>query len=67
LSNKQFPVAEKIFAPADESPELKEKITELRNEGNVVIQQLPDVVADAKAMGCTQSLCLVDGQWLVKD
>ena len=67
LSNRQFPVAEKIFAPADESPELKEKITELRNEGNVVIQQLPDVVADAKAMGCTQNLCLVDGQWLVKD
>ena len=67
LSNKQFASAERIFAPADETPELKEKITELRNEGNVVIQQLPDVVADAEAMGCSKSLCLVDGQWLVKD
>ena len=66
LSNKQFPGAVKILAPADESPELKEKITELRNDGNVVIQQLPDVDADAESMGCTKSLCLVDGQWLVK-
>ena len=66
LSNKQFASAERIFAPADEAPELKEKITELRNEGNVVIQQLPDVAADAKAMGCSKSLRLVDGQWLVK-
>lgn len=67
LSNRQFPVAEKIFAPADESPELKEKITELRNDGTVVIQQLPDVDADAESMGCTKSLCLVDGQWIVRD
>ena len=67
LSNKQFAVAEKIFAPADESSELKEKVTELRSEGKVVIQQLPDVDADAEAMGCTKSLCHVDGQWLVKD
>ncbi len=66
LSNKQFTSAERIFAPADEAPELKEKITELRKQGNVVIQQLPDVVADAEAMGCSKSLCLVDGQWLVK-
>ena len=66
LSNKQFASAERIFAPADEAPDLKEKITELRNEGNVVIQQLPDVDADAESMGCTKSLCLVDGQWLVK-
>ncbi len=67
FAHKQFAAAEKIFAPADESPELKEKITELRNAGNVVIQQLPDVEADAVAMGCSRSLCLVDGQWLVKD
>ena len=67
FAQKQFAAAEKIFAPADESTELKEKITELRNAGNVVIQQLPDVEADAVAMGCSRSLCLVDGQWLVKD
>lgn len=67
LSNKQFASAERIFAPADETPDLKQKITELRKEGNVVIQQLPDVVADAEAMGCSKSLCLVDGQWIVKD
>jgi ATP phosphoribosyltransferase regulatory subunit len=67
LAHKQFAAAEKIFAPADESPELKAKITELRNDGNVVIQQLPDVEADAEAMGCSSSLCLVDGVWIVKN
>ncbi|MBT8118515.1 MAG: ATP phosphoribosyltransferase regulatory subunit [Gammaproteobacteria bacterium] len=67
LASKHFTAAEKIFAPVDESPELKEKITQLRNDGNVVIQQLPDVEADAEAMGCSRRLCLVDGQWLVKD
>jgi len=67
LSNKQFASAEKIFAPADEGLALKDKITELRNEGKVVIQQLPDIEADAAAMGCSKSLCLVDGQWVVND
>ena len=67
LSNKQFTAAEKIFAPADEDQDLKDMITALRSEGKVVVQQLPDVVADAKAMGCSKSLCLVDGQWVVKD
>ena len=67
LSNKQFASAEKIFAPADEDLALKDKITELRNEGKVVIQQLPDIEADAAAMGCSKSLCLVDGQWVVND
>jgi len=67
LSKKQFAAAEKIFAPADENRDLKDKITALRSEGKIVIQQLPDVAADAKAMGCSKSLCLVDGQWVVKD
>ena len=67
LSGKQFLAAERILAPADESSELAEKITELRNDGNIVIQQLPDVDADAAAMGCTKSLSLVDGAWVVTD
>jgi ATP phosphoribosyltransferase regulatory subunit len=67
LSHKQFASAEKIFAPADEDAALKDRITELRNEGKVVIQHLPDIEADAEAMGCSKRLCLVDGQWLVKD
>lgn len=67
LSNKQFAAAEKILAPAGDDQQLKDKIAVLRSEGKVVIQQLPDVVADAKAMGCSKNLCLVDGRWLVTD
>jgi ATP phosphoribosyltransferase regulatory subunit len=64
LSKKQFPLPEKIFAPFDAE---QSKIAALRAEGKVVIEQLPGQKTDAKAMGCSKSLCLVDGQWVVKD
>ena len=64
LSKKQFPLPEKIFAPLDAD---QSKIAALRAEGNVVIEQLPGQKTDAKAMGCNKSLCLVDGQWAIKD
>ncbi|MFV9615585.1 MAG: ATP phosphoribosyltransferase regulatory subunit [Gammaproteobacteria bacterium] len=64
LSKKQFTLPEKIFAPigADQA-----KVATLRAEGNIVIEQLPGQKTDAKAMGCSKSLYLLDGQWLVKD
>jgi len=64
LSKKQFPLPEKIFAPigADQT-----KIATLRAEGNIVIEQLPGQKTDAKAMACSKSLCLIDGQWAIKD
>ena len=64
LSKKQFPLPEKILAPLDVD---QSKIAALRAEGNVVIEQLPGQKTDAKAMGCNKSLCLVDGQWAIKD
>lgn len=64
LSQKQFDSVEKIFAPLDAD---QNKVAELRAEGNVVIAQLPGQKTDAKAMRCSKSLCLVDGQWVVKD
>lgn len=64
LSGKQFNLPEKIFAPLNVD---QSKVAELRAQGNVVIQELPGQKADAKAMGCSKSLCLVDGQWVVKD
>lgn len=64
LSGKQFDLPEKIFAPLNVD---QSKVAELRAQGNVVIQELPGQKADAKAMGCSKSLCLVDGQWVVKD
>ncbi len=64
LSGKQFELPEKIFAPVDAD---QSRVAALRGEGNVVIEQLPGQETDAKAMGCSKSLCLVDGQWIVKD
>ena len=64
LSKKQFDLPEKIFAPVDAD---QTKIAVLREEGNVVIEQLPGQNADASKMGCNRSLCLIDGQWVVKD
>jgi ATP phosphoribosyltransferase regulatory subunit len=67
LSDKKFTSVEKIFAPADKDQSLKNKIAELRAEGKIVIEELPGQQSDAKTMGCNKSLCLVDGNWLVKD
>ncbi len=68
LSKKQFVATEKIFAPVDCEQSV---IAALRAEGKVVIEQLPGQEADAKtnanAMGCNKNLCLIDGQWAVKD
>ena len=63
LSEKQFVTPEKIFAPvgADQN-----KIAALRAEGQVVIEQLSGQDADAKAMACNKSLCLVEGQWVIE-
>ncbi|GMR01547.1 MAG: ATP phosphoribosyltransferase regulatory subunit [Gammaproteobacteria bacterium] len=64
LSEKQFSLPEKIFAPIDAD---QSTVAALRGEGNIVIEQLPGQKTDAEAMGCSKSLCLVDGQWVVKD
>ncbi|MFV2004681.1 MAG: ATP phosphoribosyltransferase regulatory subunit [Gammaproteobacteria bacterium] len=64
LSNKQFAVAEKIFAPVDAD---QSKVAALRAEGKIVIEQLPGQTVEANGMGCNRSLCLVEGQWVVKD
>ena len=63
LSGKQFTLPEKIFAPLNVD---QGKVAELRAAGNVVIEQLPGQKTDAESMGCSKSLCLVDGQWVVK-
>ena len=64
LSKKQFTLPEKIFAPIGVD---QTKVATLRAEGNIVIEQLPGQKTDAKAMGCSKSLYLLDGQWVVKD
>ena len=67
LSKKQFAPVEKILAPCDGDPGLKDKIAALRAQGVTVVEQLPGQLADARAMGCNKSLCLIDGQWQIKD
>jgi ATP phosphoribosyltransferase regulatory subunit len=64
LSKKQFSTAEKIFAPEDAD---QNTVAALRAEGKIVINQLPGQKTDASAMGCSKSLCLIDGQWTVQD
>jgi len=63
LSGKQFDSPEKIFAPVDAD---QGTVAALRAEGKIIIEQLPGQETDAKAMGCSKSLCLVDGKWIVK-
>ena len=64
LSKKQFATAEKIFAPQDAD---QKTVAALRAEGKIVINQLSGQKTDAKAMGCSKNLCLIDDQWVVKD
>ncbi len=64
LSGKQFTLPERIFAPTGVD---QNKVATLRADGNIVIEQLPGQETDAEAMGCSKTLCLLDGQWQVKD
>jgi len=65
LTTREFKTASRVFAPIAEDENLASKINELREQGACVIEQLPGQSGDAKAMGCDQSLELVDGQWQV--
>ncbi len=56
-----------IFAPADDSPELIDKIRELRKTGQQVICELPGQNGNAITAGCQQILVMQDGQWCVVD
>ena len=64
LSGKQFDLPERIFAPIGVDQSV---VASLRADGNIVIEQLPGQETDAAAMGCSKKLCLLDGQWQVKD
>ena len=64
LSGKQFDLPERIFAPIGVDQSV---VASLRADGIIVIEQLPGQETDAEAMGCSKELCLLDGQWQVKD
>jgi hypothetical protein len=54
---------QRILAPADEDEELQVKIDKLRVEGYCVHRMLPGQVGDIAAMGCSQKLEQINGQW----
>ncbi len=55
-----------IFAPCSEVPGLTEMIDNLRDQGEIVICELPDQVGSAKQMGCDRELVLKNGIWKVE-
>ncbi len=64
LSVREYPSVDRVFAPAaDNDGELNAAIESLRQQGVVVVEQLPGQEADAQAMACNKSLTLIDGQW----
>jgi ATP phosphoribosyltransferase regulatory subunit len=57
--------AERIFAPADDDPQLRSKVRELRVAGKQVICELPGQSGGAVEMGCSWVLDQRDGKWMV--
>ena len=56
---------DKIFAPSTTDEELDEKIRDLRTQGKIVIQELPDQQGTATDMGCGYRLDKRNGNWEV--
>jgi len=63
LGARDIPMPQRILAPADEDEELQVKINKLRVEGYCVSRMLPGQVDDVAAMGCSQKLEQINGQW----
>jgi ATP phosphoribosyltransferase regulatory subunit len=63
LGSRDITMPQKILAPADENDELQVKIDKLRVEGYCVSRMLPGQVDDVAAMGCSQKLEQINGQW----
>ncbi len=56
---------DKIFAPCSTDEELDEKIRDLRIQGKIVIQELPNQQGTATDMGCSYRLRKRNGNWRV--
>lgn len=67
LQNISEDTLDKIFAPVNDNDSLHKKITELREQGKIVIQELEGQNATAKEMNCNQTLVCENNQWVVKE
>ncbi|MCV6639266.1 ATP phosphoribosyltransferase regulatory subunit [Candidatus Albibeggiatoa sp. nov. NOAA] len=65
LASFEEPFINKYFAPASQDPALKREIKILRSAGEIVMTELPNQQGDAKALGCTHTFQLIDGQWSI--
>jgi ATP phosphoribosyltransferase regulatory subunit len=55
-----------IRAPWGTDPALRQKITELRNNGEVVIQTLPGHENDHDEFDCDRAVVFENGNWILK-
>ena len=67
LQNISEEMPDKIFAPVNDNDSLHKKITELREQGKIVIQELEGQNATAKEMNCSQTLVCENDQWVIKE
>jgi len=58
---------DRIFAPKGNDNLLSKKILELRDKGEIVIQELENQNATALEMNCSRSLVYENNQWTVKE
>lgn len=65
-----MPLAERkdaIFAPWSQDPALRQKITELRAAGNVVIQNLPGHESEQDEFDCNRAVVFDSGHWILNN
>ncbi|MFZ6747588.1 ATP phosphoribosyltransferase regulatory subunit [Undibacterium sp. Ren11W] len=65
-----MPLAERknaIFAPWSQDAKLREKIYELRQAGEVVIQNLPGHESEQDEFDCNRAVVFDDGQWILNN
>lgn len=66
LGNAEVPQADqRVWAPSTEDSSLKSFVQSLRQQGNVVIEQLPSQPGNAADMGCTHEIVKLGNEWQV--
>lgn len=63
FSEYDFELEPPVYAPSLADLDLSQSVDELRNQGIRVIQALSGDIGEASAMGCSQELKKIDGQW----
>ena len=67
LHNIKDKKLDRILAPINDDDLLSKKITELREKGKIVIQELEGQNSTVSEMNCNQLLVFEKNQWVVKD